>query len=270
MKLKGAFLMPQSKDEQRELFRERDYKVVKSNDLIQKSRFQLSLQEQKIILYLISKIKPDDIVLKEQIFEINDFFKICGLKDGGASYKYVKQTLKDLRDRSIWVTLDNGAETTLAWIDKVTMDKPRGAVVIKIDEMMKPYLLQLKDRFTQYELFYTLAMKSQYSIRLYEILKSYENQKQKKFDIDELKKMLSAEKYKRYPDFRRYVLDISLREINAFSDVNVTYQVIKDKRRYANIVFSTSQKKGLNERLETWERIDGVLNPMQTSLFSRT
>jgi plasmid replication initiation protein len=207
------------------------------------------------------------MALKEHAFEVGEFCRICGLNFSGANYRYIKQTIKALSDKSIWLKLDNGSETLMRWINKAWINQKSGMIKLRLDDDMKPYLLQLKDRFTQYELFYTLAMKSQYSIRLYEILKSYENQNQKKFDIEELKKMLSAEKYKRYPDFRRYVLDISLREINAFSDVNVTYQVVKDGRRYANIVFSTSQKKGLNERLETWERIDGVLNPMQTSLF---
>ena len=32
--------------------------VVKSNDLITKSRFSLSLQQQRIILFMISKINP--------------------------------------------------------------------------------------------------------------------------------------------------------------------------------------------------------------------
>ena len=141
--------MSQIKNEKRELRHKmiqlRDYKVVKSNDLIQKSRFQLSLQEQKIILYLISKIKPEDMEFKEHIFETREFCRVCGLEiNSGANYKYIKQTLKDLRDRSIWVTLEDGSETTLAWIDKVTINKQSGTVIIKIDEMMKPYLLQLQ------------------------------------------------------------------------------------------------------------------------------
>ena len=47
-------------DNQRAISEIRNQRVIKSNDLIQKSRFHLSLQEQKIILYLISKVKPND------------------------------------------------------------------------------------------------------------------------------------------------------------------------------------------------------------------
>jgi plasmid replication initiation protein len=248
----------------------RGYKVVKANDLIQKSRFNLQVQEQKIILYLISKIKPEDVDLKEHTFEIQDFCKICGLDyESGANYQYIKQTLKDLRDKSIWITLEDGSETTLAWIDKITMRRQSGTVAIKIDDMMKPYLLQLKSHFTQYELLYILAMKSQYSLRLYELLKSYEFQRTKVFGLDELKMRLSAENYTRFPDFRRKVLDIAMREINNLSDLIVTYEIIKEGRRYAKLEFTMKVKKEMDERLMTWAKIDAVINPTKMTLFEK-
>jgi plasmid replication initiation protein len=256
VKIKG-----QTKELKLKMSELRDYKVVKSNDLIQKSRFQLSLQEQKIILYLVSKIKPEDIDFQEHIFEIRDFCKICGLEaNSGANYKYIKQTLKKLRDRSIWVLLPNGSETTLAWIDKVTINKNSGSVIIKIDNDMKPYLLQLKERFTSYELLYTLAMKSQYSVRMYELLKSYEWKHGQTFQIEELKRILLAENYTLFPDFKRYVLDISMREINELSDITVTYEIIKEGRKYAKLDFSINLKKGLEKRMKTWKKIGETIS----------
>ena len=50
--------------------------VVKANDLIQKSRFNLSLQQQKIVLYLISQITPYDEEFKLYEFSILDFCRI--------------------------------------------------------------------------------------------------------------------------------------------------------------------------------------------------
>ena len=189
-----------------------------------------------------------------------DFCKICGLDaDNGANYKYIKNTLKSLRDKSIWITLPDGSETTLAWIDKATMNRQSGKVIIKIDDMMKPYLLQLRERFTQYELLYTLAMKSQYSLRLYELLKSYEFQHKKVFDLDDLKARVSAENYTRFPDFKRKVLDIAMREINGLSDIGVEYSIIKEGRKYAKIEFTIKIKKELGERFKTWANIDEIL-----------
>jgi plasmid replication initiation protein len=256
----------------KELAELRGHMAVKPNDIIQKSRFQLSLQEQKIILYLISKIKPKDMHLKEHVFEIADFCNVCGIDAGsGTNYKNIKQTLKSLRDRSVWITLDDGSETTLAWIDKITISHCSGAVSIKIDEMMKPYLLQLQDNYTQYELLYILAMRSQYSIRLYELLRSCEYQKKSKtIDIDELKRRLSAENYIRYPDFKRCVLDVAMRGINSYSDIAVTYEPLKECRRYAAIKFKFAVKKHMDDRIETWARIDDAICAKQGSLEGKT
>lgn len=248
----------------------RDYKVVKSNDLIQKSRFQLSLQEQKIILYMISKIKPDDEIFMEQEFKIIEFCRVCGIEtNSGKNYKNVKDAIKALADKSVWVTLETGSETLVRLINKAWINRKSGVIKIQLDDDMKPYLLQLQERFTSYELLYTLAMKSQYSVRLYELLKSYEWRHRQTFQIEELKRILSAENYTRFPDFKRYVLDISMREINDLSDLTVTYEIVKEGRRYAKLDFSIKLKKDLDERMRTWAKIEEVINPAQMSLFER-
>ena len=248
----------------------RDYKVVKSNDLIQKSRFQLALQEQKIVLYMISKIKPDDDSFMEQEFSVLEFCRVCGIEtNSGKNYKNVKDAIKTLADKSVWIMLENGTETLVRWINKAWINKKSGIVKIRLDDDMKPYLLQLQERFTSYELLYTLAMKSQYSVRLYELLKSYEWRHRQTFQIEELKRILSAENYTRFPDFKRYVLDISMREINDLSDLTVTYEIVKEGRRYAKLDFSIKLKKDLDERMRTWAKIEEVINPAQMSLFER-
>jgi len=238
----------------------RNYKVVKSNCLIQKSRFQLSVQEQKIILYLISKIKPGDESFMTTEFSIIEFCRVCGIYDeSGKNYRDIKSAIKALVDKSIWVTLENGKETILRWIDKPFIDRNAGTMQIKLDDLLKPYLLQLRENFTQFELLYTLAMKSQYSIRLYEILRSYEYKHIIEFNIDELKELLSATCYSRYPDFRRNVLEIAMKEIDALSDINVSYEAIKQGRKYVRIQFSVYIKQDLDERFGTWKRIQGII-----------
>ena len=239
----------------------REYKVIKSNDLIQKTRFQLSVQEQKIILFMISKIKPDDEEFITLNFGIQEFCRVCGIDEtNGANYKYIKETVKALSDKSAWITLDDGTEVLVRWINKAWINKKSGILKLRLDDDMKPYLLQLQERFTQYELLYTLAMKSQYSIRLYEILKSYEYKRKYIFDIDDLKNRLSAEHYERFPDFKRYVLNTALREINTLSDLKVDYEIIKVGRRFARLEFSITLKKDMNERLQTWANIDEIIN----------
>ena len=242
-----------------ELGKARGHLVVKRNDLIQKSRHQLDLQEQKIILYTISKIKPRDTDFSEQVFSVAEFCRLCGLdKDNGGNYAYIKKTLGRLRDRSIWVTLDDDSETTLSWINKVTIGKRSGLVKLELDKDMKPYLLELKENFTQFELIYTLAMRSQYSVRLYELLKSYQYKKHVIFELDELKRLLFAESYDRGNNFKQRVLDVATNEINKLTDVWVTYELIKDRKKFNEVEFRIAPKE-TGERLDTWAEIEKII-----------
>jgi plasmid replication initiation protein len=132
-------------------------------------------------------------------------------------------------------------------------------VKLKLDEDMKPYLLELKENFTQYELIYTLAMRSQYSTRLYELLKSYQFKKHVIFDIDELKKLLFAEIYNRGNDFKDRVLETATREINKLTDIWVTYELIKIGRRFAEVEFRITQKN-TGDRLNAWSSISEIID----------
>jgi len=240
----------------------RQYKVVKANELIQKSRFSLSTQQQKCLLYIISKIKPTDKDFNEQTFDISEFCRVCGLDySNGANYKYIKNSLKTLRDKSIWVTLEDGSETTLAWINKVTINKKSGKVKIRLDDDMKPYLLQLEEKFAQYELIHTLAMKSQYSIRIYELLKSYQYKKVMDFDIDEFKRLIDAEKYVNFKDLRVKVIAIAMREIDAYSDLLVNYTPIKKGKKVVGLEFDIKYKNNVDDILATRNNIYKVLEP---------
>ena len=250
-----------SKEKQREIQIARDYQVVKHNDLIQKSRFDLQMQEQKIILYLITKIKPEDNELKLYEFSIQEFCEICGIyTESGKNYSSLKATIKNLADKSIWTTLADGRETLLRWIERPYISPKSGIIKIKLDELMRPYLLELKSHFTAYNLYYTLAMKSKYSIRIYELLKSYEYIGEFTLDIEALKKMIGAEKYETYKDFRIKVLEIALREINDYSDISVIYSAEKKGLKYNKIQFEIASKKDTIKRAETFKKIERKLN----------
>ena len=230
----------------------RSHTVVKANELIQKSRFELSSQEQKVILCLISKIKPNDKEFQEYEFEINEFCKLCGIEtNNGKNYKNIKDTIKKLSDKSLWITLDAGTEVLLRWVNTAKIDKRSGVIKLGLHEIMKPYLLELKARFTQYELINTLTMRSQYSIRLYELLKSHEYKGKWLVEIDKLKRLLSAENYKLYANFKQKVLGIAMREINDLSDIDVEYEALKVGRKFTEIEFKI-KPKGSEGSMAAW------------------
>jgi plasmid replication initiation protein len=239
----------------KEILDARSQIVVKHNDLIQKSRYNLSTQEQKIILYLISKIKPEDTDLILYEFNIKEFCEICGIDEtSGKNYSNLKETIINLKRKCFWIPIGNGIEATVSWIDKAIINKSSGTIKIKLDNDLKPFLLELQRNFTRYELDYILTMKSKYSIRLYELLKSYEFMSMRTFDVENLQILLSAENYKNYSDFRLYALEPALREINIYSDIKVTYEAKKKGKKYDKITFEIKEKNA-TEQLMTKNKI---------------
>ena len=251
----------------------RNKMVVKANDLIQKSRFDMSLQQQKIVLFLISQITPNDKEFKEYEFSVQEFCRVCGISGvSGKNYQDLRRCIKELADKSVWVKLNNGEETLLRWVEKPYINQANGQIRIRMDEDMKPYLLQLKDSFTQYELIYTLYFKSKYTIRLYELIKSIHfhelEEYHRTFSLDELRVTLGGENYTEYRDFKRRVLDIAVNEINAYSDKQVSYTPIKKGRTVESIEF-TINTKSILERLEIRSNIEKDMGTDQLSLFEQ-
>lgn len=227
---------------------QRDKLVVKANELIQKSRFNLSLQQQKIVLYLISQIMPQDDDFKLYSFTIPEFCRVCGITvESGKNYQDVKNAIKEIADKSLWIRLPNGKSTLVRWIEKPYIDDKSGVIDIRLDADMKPYLLQLKENFTEYEIIYTLHFKSKYSIRLYELCKSIHyndlEEYHRRYSIEELRQLLGAESYTVFKDFRRRVLEPAIDEINEYSDKEVNYQTITQGRKVIGIELFVKSKE---------------------------
>lgn len=258
-------------DEMIEVYKHRNYVVSKSNDIVQKSRYELSVTEQRAIAYICSLIKPVNILdsIKgvswqlEYEFNIVDYARTCGISaDNGRIYEETKNLLKGLIQRVMWIELPDGTETTVNWVSKVWTNKRSGKARIRIDEDIAPYLFELREKFVSYGLLNILAMKSQYSIRLYELFKSYAYRGVKVFDIGELKRLLMVndiKSYERYPDFRRKVLDISQNEINRLTDLNISYEPITKGRKVIKIKF-VIQHKDIMERLSAEQTVNNELD----------
>lgn len=241
---------------------EREQHVYKKDNMIQKGRHNLSLQEQRCVLYAISKIRPDDSVFKEYTLELSEFFKICGLQK--ESYKEIKAILKGLSDKSWWIEIDDkGTESLVRWFSTLDIRRKSGTVSIKFHERMMPYLLKLVEQgefYTHYELKYILPMRSQYAIRLYELLKSYQkNNYSWFFEIDELKKRLNCEKYKKFGDIKRRVIEPAVKEINEFTDIKIDWDAEKEGRKVTRVNFYMLKKKK-HELKDANSSINGKLN----------
>ena len=233
---------------------QRNYVVVKSNEMIQRARYDLNATELKTLAFIISKIKPTDTELQEYTFPIREFGQVCGIDyTSGKNYKRIKATLKGLRDKSFWIKDENGHETLVGWLQKARINKGSGKITVRLDEDMQKYVLGLFDNFTQYELLSTLPMKSAYSFRMYEILKSYSFAGGHTFNTDELKRQLAAEHYTNFKDFRTKVIEVAVKEINLYTDIEVSWEPITYGRKVIEVKFTIKQR-------DSWGRYMAATN----------
>lgn len=242
---------------------ERDYKVVKANEIIQKVRFDLGLTEQKTFCYAVSKIKPGDRVENWYEVTINDYCDVCGIQrnDGRTIYR-VKEAFQKLRNKSFWLKDENGDEVLIGWLDKVRVSPKSGKIKFRFDEDMGKYLFNLDEKFVQYSLLNVLPMRSAYSIRLYELLHSYSGLRHKDFAVDDLKSELMAP-YVNFKDFRIKVLEVATREINLFTDIEITWSPINEGRKVVKVHFDIKKKTGM-ARIEAMYTSSDILDGQLT------
>lgn len=235
-------------DNKIEITQQRSYSVVKSNEIIQKARYDLNISELKTLAYIFSKIKPTDKELQDYSFSIKEYCQVCGIDyKNGTNYINIKKSIKALRDKSFWLLDEKGNEVLVGWLSKARINKGSGKITVRLDDDIQKYVIGLFDNFTQYELLSTLPMKSSYSFRIYELLKSYAFTKHHTFDIDDLKLKVAATNYTNFKDFRRYVLEVATKEINLYTDIEISWTPIKKGKKVVQVKFDIKQR-------DTWGR----------------
>lgn len=229
---------------------DKNYLVTKSNYFIMNSSYDLSLEEQKIILTLASMVQPTDEEFKPYKFRIAEFMELVGVEDK-SKYTEIPRMTKELMKKVFEIQEEKKLIQT-AWLSGVIYEKGTGLVELTFSPYLKPYMLQLKEKFTQYQLGNILNMKSKYSPRIYEILKCNEFKKQGyiEIDIDELRKLLKADNiYPLYADFKRKILIQTQKELQKISDISFKFEETKTGRKVTSIKFIIKQNKKSNNEI---------------------
>ena len=124
------------------------------------------------------------------------------------------------------------------WFAHIEYSKKNNMLECSVSPKLKPYLLELKENFKSYDLKYILDMQSEYSIRIYELLKKSEKMGYLEIDLVELQELLQVpDSFKVYADFKRKVLQPTSIEIAKYTDIYFEFKEIKSGRKVAKIKF---------------------------------
>lgn len=214
--------------------------VIKSNDLIQKSQFTLTAEEQKVLLFMISKIKPQDDFTQEYIFSIDEYCKVANKDTScGTYYNTLREVMLKLKKHIIHIQTEE-EDIIVDWFAQAILDrKTKKTFRVMFAPAMKPYLFGLQNYYTRYPIEYILPMDSKYGIRMYEFLRSVKSLRHKQtYSLDELRDRCGCSgKFSTFKDLRVNVIEPALEEINKFTDLEVKYKANKTGKKVSEIEF---------------------------------
>jgi plasmid replication initiation protein len=246
--------------------------IRKSNDLIE-SRYKLSVIEQRLIILLLAEISPSDEDFKDYEITVASFARMFRLESTNSLYEKVQKAANSLVGQKITVRKGKKIEV-MSWLSYICYNEGDGVVFLRFDKALKPYLLQLKSHFTQYDLKNIVSFKGQYSIRLYELLKedaykAINGQFKKTLIIEELRLIFGLEKteYPLFGDLKRWAIDPAINEISTKTDLNIIDVVYgKTGKKVTSIAFTVKTSATPTQAIESKETADN--HPVIDSLVS--
>jgi plasmid replication initiation protein len=230
----------------------KNLRVYKSNDIVE-SGYQLSLNEQRVLLACIAQIdatKPSvgnafklnakDFATVFEVSEDRAYSELDKVSDLlAARWVYILNPQIDVSMRKIrWVSsIDYGLEGT-------------SELTLKFSPEITPYLFELKEKYTSYSLGNVCGMTSIYGVRLYELLTQHKQFEKRKFELSELKEILGVapDTYSDIRNFKARVITPAVKNVNQYSDLKITEVTYQKKGRAISDVcffFEPAKKKAV-------------------------
>lgn len=243
--------------------------VVKSNDL-NEARYQMSLREQKLFLYMISLVNPNDNPQDNPTYgfyltEVLDIIYSKG-KNLHSHYSHFKRIVKGLHKISLEFVNKKGKYETFSLVhllEKVYVEQNTGLVQFTIPGDLIEHLFNLKTKFIQYNFENISSLRSIYSIRMYELLKQYQRLGYRKFTIEQFREQLKLEgKYSEYKTLKKWVILVAQKELKISTDIYFDFKEHKTGRKVIEITFYVKKNKNVN--------IEPIPNPDKPTLFDNT
>ncbi len=230
--------------------------IVKDNALINAS-YNLDLVEQRLILLAIMEaresgkgINANDPLTVHAESYINQFSV-----HRNTAYQALKDACKDLfaRQFSYQEQRPKGiANITSRWVSQIAYIDNSASVELIFSPAIIPLITRLEKHFTSYEMKQISYLSTGYAVRLYEILIAWRSTgKTPVIELIDFRKQIGVldTEYNRMHDFKKRVLDPSIKQIKEHTDITVEVEQHKTGRSITGFSFRLKQKKSTNQQL---------------------
>lgn len=244
-------------------------KIVQHN-AITSGRYDFTACQLDILFMLLATLGKNDPPNKVYSIHIKDIEAITGRK---WDYMQLREATEDMGSRMYQVETPQSYEQ-IWFFQSIKYQKGHGYFDVKLSEDIRPYLFELKNNFTVFQLKSALSCTSKYAKRLYTLACQWKHTDPiKTMEIGELKEILylkdpkgkTKEQFTEITAFRTKVLDIAKRQINEGTDMQLDYELVKRGRSFKYIKFYINVQKvsqlqiDLNESVEYQKQVRNIM-----------
>ena len=134
---------------------------------------------------------------------------------------------------------------------RVEYIKGKGSLQIQLAAPTRPFLFNLKENFTSYQLHSALKLSSEYAKRIYQLVSQWKDKTSTRtYPLDEFKQMVhlkdprgkEPEPFQNISQLKARVLDIAVRQVSEHTDVKIDYELVKKGRAYDAVRFTITRQ----------------------------
>jgi plasmid replication initiation protein len=253
--------------------------VVKDNGLLQES-YSLPLRAQRVaLLAIVTARESTTMITPDTWVEVSaeHYARAFDVSKQG-SYAAIAEGLKALYTESVTLygTYKGAREVqTVRWISAASFVEDRAIIQLKFASDVIPLITRLEKNFTRYYVEDISALTSSYAMRLYELLIQWaKTGKPPMFELHLFRAQLGVkeDEYPRMSNFKARVLDKSVKEINATTNIKCSYKQVKEGRKIVGFTFkfSTNKQKTISVERDDSYTVDmfNGLTDKQASFFA--
>jgi len=226
--------------------------ICKHNELIENFIFNATELELQILNYAIATTNPKwenkNIIYRVTVAQL---VKVYQTKSHN-TYAHYSKALDRLMKRtySFYPEGEEDIKRTENVIIRVDENAKEKWFEFKFNKYISERITNLQGLFTKYDIGNIAMFKSRYAFILYDSFRMKIDQLpedvnvyRQKISIDKFKENLDlTDKYKRFDDLQKKVLNIAKVNINKHSNIRFSYEVIKNGRTPSYIKFTAQQK----------------------------
>jgi len=211
--------------------------VTKANELIN-AEYELTKHEAYLLMFCIAKVDstedvPDKVKLSAK--EFGEMFDIPP-KD---RYEALYAATRRLKKRELYL-LPNEARKggEISWVEERIVYW-NGEIQIRFTRAIRPYLGQLKDNFTSYQLKQVKKLNTAHAIRFLGLLSQYKKTGLLVMTVERFRRSFGLKgKYPKFYELRRRVIEPVVKDINAANPtINVRWKGIRKGRVFQRLEF---------------------------------